>query len=139
TRRTQAQAYSLSFLSLGGRWFTSAIGSVPLSHSCSFMRKDSRGVLTGKGLLADAKPAEDPVEQVVGVNGPGHLAELVQGAAQLQGQQLRRVLTDHQGVRPPQLPDALLDVMPAAAQARRQRRLTTPRRPFRQQRPQLVE
>ena len=41
--------------------------------------------------LADAKSAENPVQQVVGVHRPDHLAEFVQGTAELQGKNLSRL------------------------------------------------
>ena len=42
--------------------------------------------------LADAEPAEDPVEQVVRVHRPDHLPNLIEGEPQFQGKQLGRLV-----------------------------------------------
>ena len=79
----------------------------------------------------DAEAAEDAVEQVVGVDRPDHLAELVQRAAQLQGSSSGGSSNSTSGVRLPQVRQARLDVVPAAAQARGQRRPRRDRGPAR--------
>src|SRR5690349_6074985 len=48
--------------------------------------------LPARPSFANAKPAEDAVEQIVGVNSADHFAKLLQGAANLQRDQLRRLL-----------------------------------------------
>ena len=43
----------------------------------------------------NAEAAEDAIEQVVGVNGPYHLSELIESEPQLQGQQLGGIVEEH--------------------------------------------
>src|SRR5262245_46394518 len=73
-------------------------------------------------LLPDAEAAEDAIEQVVGIHGANHLAEVVERQPNLQRQQLRRLVEQHDGMRAPKMAEADLDVMPASTQAWRQRR-----------------
>ena len=90
-------------------------------------------------LLPDAKSAEDAIEQIVRVNRADHLSELLQRPAQLQCQQLRRILEQDDAVRSPQLFQARFDMMAAAAQARSEGRLLATASVFGQKRPQRID
>src|SRR4051812_12791259 len=72
-------------------------------------------------LFADAKAAEDAIEQVVGVDGADDGAEIVERQPKLQGEQLRRLLMQCHGVALAEMLQACGDMVPAAAEARRQR------------------
>src|SRR5262245_28689959 len=74
------------------------------------------------GLLPDAEPAEDAVEQVVGINCPDHLSNLIEGEPQFQRKQFGRLVEQGGVVGIAQVGQPLLDVMPAPAQARGQGR-----------------
>jgi hypothetical protein len=60
----------------------------------------TEGVYTHRSpaLFSDAESTEDAVEEVVGVDGADHFAQLVQGAAKLQGQKLGRLLKKDNGM-----------------------------------------
>jgi len=51
-----------------------------------------------KLLFPDTKSAEDAVQEVVGVNGADHCAQLVQRAAKLHRQDFRRLLKKDNGM-----------------------------------------
>jgi hypothetical protein len=55
--------------------------------------------LDSKHLLPNAEAAKHAVQQVVRVNGSNHFAQLVQGAAQLRGQEFGRILVERQAMR----------------------------------------
>src|SRR5437868_13562995 len=65
--------------------------------------------------LANTEPAEDAVQQIVGIHGADHRAQRLQAAAQLQGQELRRILLQRHRVSAAQVFQTSLDVMPAPA------------------------
>src|SRR5262249_38670871 len=77
---------------------------------------------TGCRLLSYAKPAKNAIQEIVGENSAGHLAELIERAAHLKGQQLRRLLMHDQRMRRSQMLQATVDMVPASTQARRQAR-----------------
>jgi len=77
----------------------------------------TRNTERGPALLSlpNAESAEDAVEQIVGVDGADHFAELVERPAQLQGQHFRRLLEQDTGMGLAQMFEAGLDMVPAAA------------------------
>ena len=67
--------------------------------------------------LPNAKPAENSVEQVIGVDGAHHFAELVECFPELQGEQLRRFFLGDDSLRCHEVVQAFGHVMAAAAEA----------------------
>src|SRR5215813_8437652 len=85
---------------------------------------------TGVASLADAESRENAIEQVVGVDRPDQLAELFEGEAKFQGEQFCWVVEQYDCVRSPQMIKAGVHMMPAAAEARGQRRACEGTSPF---------
>lgn len=67
-------------------------------------------------LLANAKTAENAVQQIVGVYRAYHFSKLVQGRSQFQCENLRRFAKEHGMVRSAEALLASIHVMPAPAQ-----------------------
>src|SRR5438105_1577644 len=88
--------------------------------SLAVLAENRRDVKTS---LADAKPAENPIEQVIGVDCAHHFSQGIERVAQFHSKEFRRILMQDDAVRVAQVFQAGIDMMPAPAQARRQRRL----------------
>ena len=70
-----------------------------------------------KRLLADAESREDSVEEVIGVDGADHLAELLECAAEREGDEFGGVVEDDVAVSLLEVANAGIEVMAAAALA----------------------
>ena len=69
-------------------------------------------------LFPDAESAEDAVEKIVSINGADQGTQLIQRAAKLQGENLRGLGKEDDGMRPPQMLQRGLDMMFASTQVR---------------------
>jgi hypothetical protein len=72
--------------------------------------------------FSDAEPAEDSVEQVVRVDRPDHLAELLEGKTQFQRQQLGGLVEQDDVMCVPNVSQSLFHMMSATTQAWGERR-----------------